>query len=245
MALQKHYKDRYVERNCLNCGKPFISRSKLQRKYCSQICAQATWRIRIMMPKACLICGAALDVTSPRQKYCINCSKIEHKKKHKIYLKLHKTLSHYRFHNQNSAQVLETSKIMVPLKRPLKRVIQTRESNRRWRHRHPEDHRRCNAEWRRRNKDKVNFMNRRREHLIRGAAGYLTYEEWQEIKARFNYTCPQCGKKEPEIKLTIDHITPISKGGTNNKENIQPLCSRCNSAKWSKIILLQQPMEVT
>lgn len=34
--------------------------------------------------------------------------------------------------------------------------------------------------------------------------------------------------------LTIDHNIPLSRGGTDDPENLQPLCSRCNSAKGSK-----------
>lgn len=31
--------------------------------------------------------------------------------------------------------------------------------------------------------------------------------------------------------MTIDHIKPISKGGKNVVENLQPMCNRCNEAK--------------
>lgn len=65
--------------------------------------------------------------------------------------------------------------------------------------------------------------------------GSHTYERWQQMLKEFNYTCPCCGKQEPEVKLTEDHIIPISKGGDDNIDNIQPLCFSCNSKKNTKI----------
>lgn len=69
-----------------------------------------------------------------------------------------------------------------------------------------------------------------------GASGSHTFAEWETLKAQYNWTCPCCGKPEPEIKLTIDHIIPVARGGSNNVENIQPLCGRCNSVKNAKTI---------
>jgi hypothetical protein len=66
--------------------------------------------------------------------------------------------------------------------------------------------------------------------------GSHTFEEWQELKKKFNYTCPCCGKSEPEINLTEDHIIPLSKNGTDLINNIQPLCLICNISKHTKIV---------
>ena len=54
--------------------------------------------------------------------------------------------------------------------------------------------------------------------------------------------CPSCGKKmtlnNPNAYrsyMTIDHIVPVSRGGTNNIENLQAMCRTCNMRKSDKI----------
>lgn len=66
--------------------------------------------------------------------------------------------------------------------------------------------------------------------------GVHTLEQWEEIKTRYGHTCFMCQQREPEVKLTKDHIIPLLRGGDNNIGNIQPLCRSCNSKKRIKFI---------
>ena len=78
------------------------------------------------------------------------------------------------------------------------------------------------------------FYRRQRHYFERNAIGSHTFGEWETLKAQYDWICQMCGRKEPNIKLTEDHIIPLSKGGSNNIENIQPLCGSCNSKKGNK-----------
>lgn len=70
----------------------------------------------------------------------------------------------------------------------------------------------------------------------KGSNEKITAKEWQELKEFYNYTCLCCKKKEPEIKLTLDHVVPLALGGAHSIKNSQPLCKSCNCRKNVKYI---------
>lgn len=59
-------------------------------------------------------------------------------------------------------------------------------------------------------------------------------ERWTAIRVgilqRDNYQCRYCGKKA----VTVDHVIPKSKGGTENSDNLVACCKSCNSIKGTK-----------
>lgn len=93
-----------------------------------------------------------------------------------------------------------------------------------------------NGNWRGGISKDLSHYRRKRRNLKFNAGGSHTLGEWETLKIQYNFICPACKRSEPEIKLTEDHITPISKGGSDNIENIQPLCRSCNAKKHTKII---------
>lgn len=84
--------------------------------------------------------------------------------------------------------------------------------------------------WRKNNPDKVRYYKYKRRALEKIGNGF-TEKQWNDMKFDCNYTCLKCGRKEPDIKLSIDHIISLSIGGLHEFDNIQPLCIPCNVQK--------------
>lgn len=90
--------------------------------------------------------------------------------------------------------------------------------------------------WKAANRGAVLAMKHRRRARKAGNGGTHTAQQWRELKAHYNHRCLRCGRSEPDIKLTPDHVVPISLGGTSDIDNIQPLCRSCNCKKHAKTI---------
>jgi len=74
------------------------------------------------------------------------------------------------------------------------------------------------------------------------AGGSYTPPEWYALCEFYNFHCLMCNQEFPFDKLTVDHVKPVSKGGTSFIWNLQPLCLSCNSRKRAKEIDCRQTL---
>jgi len=118
-----------------------------------------------------------------------------------------------------------------------------KKASKKWRDKNKYKCKEYNKKWREKNQDKVKRWNKKyREshplkHVIdkhkrrareRKAEGAFSQEEWRNLLIKHKNRCAFC---KLEIKLTVDHILSLARGGTNYISNIQPLCMKCNLKK--------------
>lgn len=54
---------------------------------------------------------------------------------------------------------------------------------------------------------------------------------WKRLSKQLRLLQPYCSICKATKDLTVDHIIPLSKGGSTVGSNLQVLCRRCNSSK--------------
>lgn len=74
---------------------------------------------------------------------------------------------------------------------------------------------------------------RHRRVLASNSAGSHTEAEWLALCEHYQHKCAACHQNR---KLTRDHVIPLSMGGSDAIDNIQPLCGKCNSKKHTKTV---------
>ncbi len=47
--------------------------------------------------------------------------------------------------------------------------------------------------------------------------------------------CHHCGEKFDKKELTMDHLTPVARGGGSTKNNVVPSCKACNTKRGAKM----------
>ena len=68
---------------------------------------------------------------------------------------------------------------------------------------------------------------RQRRRVSVGVPKALRYRVMQ----RDGFVCRYCGRGAPDVELEVDHIEPVSAGGTDTPENLATACLDCNRGK--------------
>lgn len=66
---------------------------------------------------------------------------------------------------------------------------------------------------------------------------WIRQEKRLAIYCRDGLACAWCGDSvENGTKLTLDHLTPHSKGGSNHETNLVTCCHRCNCSRGNRSV---------
>jgi hypothetical protein len=106
-----------------------------------------------------------------------------------------------------------------------------------WQQTHPEHIREYAGRWRAANPELCSFYRRQHEHRLRAnGPSDVTREGWAARVAEFGGRCAYCST--PVARPHMDHVDPVSRGGTHTMDNIVPSCRSCNCRKQDKPLLL-------
>lgn len=94
-------------------------------------------------------------------------------------------------------------------------------------------------------KEKERIRSKNRKAWYRQAVGSFSADDIAALYERQNGKCAHCGCVFPQMgthRFQIDHIIPLKPAGaliprgTNNPENLQLLCQKCNRAKSNHLL---------
>lgn len=104
---------------------------------------------------------------------------------------------------------------------------QLRPGARAWRKANRERNLELDRVWRKANPCAV-----RAAKLRRRACGVVTAGDLLDVREMSDGVCSYC--LQPCTALAVDHVLPVSRGGTNDLDNLVMACKSCNSAKGAK-----------
>ena len=78
--------------------------------------------------------------------------------------------------------------------------------------------------------------------FVGSCSGFLTPRSRRSVSrfrhkvfSRDGYRCVECGASNKDVRLEVDHIVPVSKGGLDSLDNLQTLCFVCNRGKFDDV----------
>ena len=88
--------------------------------------------------------------------------------------------------------------------------------------------------WKKENREAVRMHNANRLAMKKGAAGTFNRDDIETLLEAQDEYC-LCGTDISVAPYHIDHIVPLSRGGSNWPSNLQLLCAPCNLSKHNSV----------
>lgn len=196
----------------------------------------------------CIICKKEFEAVTNKKTCSANCAKIRKAQKDKeFYLKNNKAIKKYKkeWQEKNKDKIKER---LHQYYEENKDKIKKRSNK--WRKNNLERKKVTNLLWQLNNPDKVKegrkkyrnkvkndpqfrLKEKARLHNRRNAPGSHTKEDLEKLFKQQNNCCYWC--REELTSYHIDHIIPLSKGGSNNPGNLCISCPSCNLKKGAKM----------
>ena len=160
------------------------------------------------MEHECIDCGTDISHKRSDAKRCDKCYEKYRQKYHAKYRKTEKRRETVKRDNDSEAAKLRKRKYNHSLKGKLSHL-----------------------KYRRTEKGKTSGRAQvlKRRTKISGVGGNLSAAEIRRVKSEYK-TCAFCDEKN---KLEIEHLIPISRGGTNDYRNLVMACRKCNMQKFN------------
>lgn len=225
-------------KSCQYCKKAFRVRlCEETRKYCSVACWRASQQSSKF--KKCPACNKTLNRDMFRKQknrtssYCKDCEKAwrrrwYEKNKDEESARQKKWVQKNKEHLcQKWREYRAENKETIAAKQKL-----YREKNR-------DKIRETMKQWTKNNLDKKAANESKRRAIKANKSGIIENIDREEIIARDKSICHICEKKVARKDITLDHIIPLSKGGSHTKNNIAVAHSHCNYSKKDKVLPMQ------
>lgn len=191
------------------------------------------------MEKLCRDCGKTKDISEFRKdsrkksgygSYCKTCSSARAKKwqRENPELRRQRDAAWYR---DNKERKKATDQARLPKYRARRSDL----DRAKWLARTPEERREKLNRWYWANDKHVHRYHRARLAVARaqGADWSVFPESLEYVQLISDDPCVYCG----DASTTIDHIVPVSRGGTGEWKNLAPACVPCNSSKQADPLL--------
>lgn len=176
--------------------------------------------------------------------WCISCKRLRRNAAYKKYRQNNTELLAAKARIRNALPEVIASRQRYMETYELRRIASVRrreveiaERTRLWAAANKDKRAAATKRYRKRRPDMARLQRQVRYARKRAAGPTISTALWRDICKLYGNVCLRCGLDKP---LTIDHITPVSLGGTNDLDNLQPLCGSCNSWKRQRVIDFRQ-----